>query len=152
MGRNKTQAVGTGTGPALASGCRRLRASTMWIQLTRKLADFLDGVDVSHRQVGDVFELPTSEAHLLIAENWAQAHIPPITRSSIVHASHPAHLDNLTVSARVPATTLRQHHIRLPLNRLIALDHDRRRAEDRIRDEIHDVTGSDSDRQLIPAR
>src|SRR5438045_1095907 len=48
----------------------------MWIRLTRKLADFLDGVDVSNRHAGDVFELPTCDAHLLIAEGWAERYRP----------------------------------------------------------------------------
>ena len=43
----------------------------MRIRLTRKLADCLDGVDVSHYSAGDVLDLPTREAHLLVAEGWA---------------------------------------------------------------------------------
>ena len=43
----------------------------MRIQLTRKLADCLDGVDLSHYAVGDVLDLPRREAYLLIAEGWA---------------------------------------------------------------------------------
>jgi hypothetical protein len=45
----------------------------MRIRLTRKLADCLDGVDLSHYSVGDVLDLPGREAHLLIAEGWAVA-------------------------------------------------------------------------------
>ena len=43
----------------------------MRIRLTRKLADCLDGVDLSHYAVGDVLDLPSREAHLIIAEGWA---------------------------------------------------------------------------------
>jgi hypothetical protein len=43
----------------------------MRIRLTRKLADCLDGVDLSRHAVGDVFDLPGREACLLIAERWA---------------------------------------------------------------------------------
>ena len=43
----------------------------MRIRLTRKLADCLDGVDLSHYSVGDVLDLPRREAHLLMAEGWA---------------------------------------------------------------------------------
>ncbi len=45
----------------------------MRIRLTRKLADCLDGVDLSHYAVGDVLDLPKREAYLLIAEGWATA-------------------------------------------------------------------------------
>ena len=41
------------------------------VRLTRKLADEIDGVDLTGRRVGDVFDLPTSEARLLLAERWA---------------------------------------------------------------------------------
>jgi hypothetical protein len=41
------------------------------LRLTRKLADVIDGVDLTGRAVGDVFKLPASEARLLIAEGWA---------------------------------------------------------------------------------
>jgi len=43
----------------------------MRVRLTRKLANVLDGVDVSPYGVGEVFELPDAQARLLIAENWA---------------------------------------------------------------------------------
>ena len=41
------------------------------VRLTRKLAEEIDGVDLSTRQVGDVFRLPEAEARLLVAEDWA---------------------------------------------------------------------------------
>jgi hypothetical protein len=47
-----------------------LRAS-MRIVLMRKLANSMDGVDVSDRQVGDVLDLPAADAHALVAEQWA---------------------------------------------------------------------------------
>ena len=43
----------------------------MQIQLTRKLADYLDGIDLSDYEQGDVLDLPPHEATLLIAEHWA---------------------------------------------------------------------------------
>ena len=54
----------------------------MWIRLTRKLARCLDGIDVSQRCVGDVFELPSAEAELLVAEQWAEKYtlIPRVER------------------------------------------------------------------------
>lgn len=43
----------------------------MKVRLTRKLADCLDGIDVSGHQVGDVIDLAPPEARLLLAEEWA---------------------------------------------------------------------------------
>ena len=43
----------------------------MKVRLTRKLAPFVDGIDLSRHEVGDVFDLPPDEARLVIAENWA---------------------------------------------------------------------------------
>jgi hypothetical protein len=37
----------------------------------RKLANCMDGVDVSDRQVGDVLELSAADARALVAEQWA---------------------------------------------------------------------------------
>ena len=45
----------------------------MRVRLTRKLAERIDGVDLSTHRVGDVFDLPESEAQLLIAEKWGTA-------------------------------------------------------------------------------
>jgi hypothetical protein len=45
----------------------------MRIRLIRKLADHLDGIDVSPYVEGDIFELTLQEAELLIAEGWAVA-------------------------------------------------------------------------------
>jgi hypothetical protein len=43
----------------------------MRIQLTRKLADVVNGIDLSKRSVGDVFELPHHAAKVLVDEGWA---------------------------------------------------------------------------------
>jgi hypothetical protein len=43
----------------------------MKVRLTRKLADCIDGVDLSDHRVGDVLDLPASESRVLIAEDWA---------------------------------------------------------------------------------
>jgi hypothetical protein len=43
----------------------------MRVRLTRRLAERLDGVDVSARAVGDVFEVTHQEGELLVAEGWA---------------------------------------------------------------------------------
>jgi hypothetical protein len=49
----------------------------MRIRLTQKLAGRLDGIDVSHLKVGDIIELPTAAAAMLIAERWAEAVAEP---------------------------------------------------------------------------
>jgi hypothetical protein len=41
------------------------------VRITRKFADFIDGVDLSARRVGDVIHVPAQEAKLLLAEQWA---------------------------------------------------------------------------------
>jgi len=43
----------------------------MKVRLIRKLADQLDGVNVSHRHVGDVLDLRPEQARVLVAEGWA---------------------------------------------------------------------------------
>lgn len=43
----------------------------MRIRLTRKLADELDGIDLTRHGTGDVLDLPEREAKLLLAEGWA---------------------------------------------------------------------------------
>ena len=54
-----------------------IHASNYWcmkrvqVRLTRKLAEMIDGVDLSRRRVGDVFRLAEPEARLLVAEEWA---------------------------------------------------------------------------------
>jgi hypothetical protein len=52
-----------------ASDCRR--TALMRVRLTRKLAERIDGVDLSSHKIGDCFELPESEGQLLVAERWA---------------------------------------------------------------------------------
>lgn len=44
----------------------------MRVRLTRKLAECLDGVDVSRFHIGEIVELPDAEAAVLIAERWAE--------------------------------------------------------------------------------
>ena len=44
---------------------------TVRVRLVRKLADRIDGVDISGNQVGDALTLPVREGLLLMAEQWA---------------------------------------------------------------------------------
>ena len=43
----------------------------MRVCLTRKLAERIDGVDLSCHDVGESFDLPEFEGRLLLAEEWA---------------------------------------------------------------------------------
>jgi hypothetical protein len=41
------------------------------VRIVKKLARFLNGIDLDKLQVGEVVELPQRTAGLLIAEGWA---------------------------------------------------------------------------------
>jgi hypothetical protein len=43
----------------------------MRVRLIKKLAEKIDGVDLSGRSVGDLLNLKPQDARLLIAERWA---------------------------------------------------------------------------------
>ena len=58
----------------------------MKVRLTKKLAETLDGVDVSRNRVGDVLDLPPMKARLLVAEEWA-------TAAERRHETRPVHVD-----------------------------------------------------------
>jgi len=106
---------------------------SMWVRLTRKLADFVDGVDISHRHVGEVFELPIPDANLLIAEAWAEPHRPSIG-SGHAHQRQPrkAPVANWRQSL---AQRLRQMRERIELRSVLQ---ESRRIEDRVREELRD--------------
>lgn len=61
----------------------------MKVILVRKLADVLDGVDVSDREVGDVLDLAPPQANLLVAEGWATTE--PLTFDSRRHSMSNSH-------------------------------------------------------------
>ena len=94
----------------------------MLVRLIRKFAECLDGVDLSHYNVGDLLDLPSREAELLIAERWA-------LRSGKA-ADGPIH-------PRLTADQLRC--LREQLETWSWPEgQDRRRTEDRIREELRD--------------
>jgi hypothetical protein len=52
------------------------------IRLTRKYANRLNGVDLSNRRAGDIFDLRSDEASVLIDAGWAELWVePPHPRS-----------------------------------------------------------------------
>ena len=42
------------------------------MRLTHKYAEMIDGIDLSGREVGERFPLPSRDARMLIAEGWAE--------------------------------------------------------------------------------
>ena len=44
----------------------------MWVRLIRKLAERIDGIDLSVWNIGDVVETPERDGRTLIAEGWAE--------------------------------------------------------------------------------
>jgi hypothetical protein len=111
-------------------------AAVLRVQLVKKLADYLDGIDVSNYRRGDVFQLPRHEAQMLIAEGWAV----PVYPSSTSAVQGPTTLSDVLLAAdRVERRTLEQ--LRRVLEQIDGrrFEHrERRREEDRIREELHD--------------
>ena len=116
----------------------------MWIRLTRKLAECLDGIDVSKYKTGDVFELTRAEGELLIAEGWAE----PFVRVSerVYQPRKPSagqHVSEAAAISKEPAwaatRTLDQlREIRRKLEDRYHAQGELRRAEDRIREELRE--------------
>ena len=44
----------------------------VYVRLKRKLANVLNGIDVSHVKPGGVLELSNTEAEMMIREGWAE--------------------------------------------------------------------------------
>ena len=52
--------------------------ATLRVRLIRKLAERLNGVDLSNVHVGESLDLPARDARILIAEGWAAlVELPP---------------------------------------------------------------------------
>jgi hypothetical protein len=45
----------------------------MRIRLTRRLAEHINGIDLSRRAVGDLIDLSQRDGEMLVAEGWALA-------------------------------------------------------------------------------
>jgi hypothetical protein len=61
----------------------------MRIRLTRRLADTLNGIDLSGCRVGQVIDLPQSDARMLILEGWASRVIERSRRNADVKQAAP---------------------------------------------------------------
>jgi hypothetical protein len=62
----------------------------MRVRLTRKFANLIDGIDLSHRRAGDELDLTEREARILILEGWATAS-DSSTRGGIKKAPKKSH-------------------------------------------------------------
>ena len=123
----------------------------MQIQLVRKLANHLDGIDVTAYQQGDVIDLPRRDAELLIAEQWAVAYYGPGAREVRSVSATP----QLAFAADrlVPRSLDQIRRIREEMEAKRFEEQERRRAEDRIREELHDahattINGEDAARTM----
>jgi hypothetical protein len=71
------------------------------VRLTRKLADRINGVDVTGRAVGDVFQLSRHDAEVLMAEGWATL--------------YSEHLDGVNANSAT-GVSLSENHVTNPLS------------------------------------
>jgi hypothetical protein len=109
----------------------------MRIRLIRKLADEIDGIDVSDYKQGDVFELPRHEAELLLAEGWVVPDEEPVRRAGLGRRPPRQILVTTTSASRRTVEQLRRLRDAMALKHLE--EQVRQRAEDRIREELHDA-------------
>jgi hypothetical protein len=112
------------------------RPVPMQIQLVRKLANHLDGIDVTAYGQGDVIDLPRRDAELLIAEQWAVAHCGPASREVRNVSATPQMAIAADRLARRSLDQMRRFREEMEMKRFE--EQERRRAEDRIREELHD--------------
>jgi hypothetical protein len=56
------------------------------VRLTKKLAEAIDGIDLSDRRVGDVVDLSRHDAEILLAEGWASPVEPAFGRTRLADA------------------------------------------------------------------
>jgi hypothetical protein len=103
----------------------------MRLRLIRKLADALDGVDLSAYQEGDILDLPRAEAALLLAEGWAER------LDTGRRFNRP--IRTVTLDAPMRFRTVEQlRRVREQMEERRLAQIERRRAEDRVREELRD--------------
>jgi len=111
----------------------------MLIRLTRKLAERVDGIDLSRSREGDVLDLSRHDAHLLVAEGWAVSYEPPAPPAPPQpQAAAGAPPPEPTESA-APSTIDHVGRVRAQIERRYLEQQEERRIEDRIREELHDA-------------
>jgi hypothetical protein len=119
----------------------------MRVRLIRKLAEALDGVDLSAYAVGDVLDVGRYTAELLIAEQWVEE-VPetstPVPSKRKIPSRHrlSTAVVGLAHAADNPKRTLRTaerlREVRQQLERKSLGEQERRRSEDAIREELRD--------------
>ena len=116
----------------------------MKVWLTRKLAERLDGINLTHYRVGDLLDLPQREADLLIAERWAVAHAsarrprPVATVGAREYSSPFVRAEAADASTRRIRTLEHLRRVQEQIEQRQFVQQERRRAEDRIREEMQD--------------
>ena len=107
----------------------------MRVRLTRKLAECVDGVDLSRSREGDILDLSPREAGLLISEKWAVPYpgASESRRATVAFARESA----ADSAARRTTDQLRRVREQIEHHQVDRLE--ARRIEDRIRDELHDA-------------
>ena len=113
----------------------------MQVRLLRKFAQFIDGVDLTHHAVGEVFEMQAPQANLLIAEGWAEVYAGDrVAGSSRLLAGSrvipKAEIADHPTRAVWTLDRIQQVQRRLAKRRLSQPEG--RRVEDRIREELRD--------------
>ena len=108
------------------------------VHLTRKLAECVDGIDLSKHREGDVLDLGPHEADLLIAEGWAEPILESQPReirgySAASDRAEAADTQQRSLNSRLwqIGEQIQQHEFEPHLRH--------RRMEDLLRDELHDA-------------
>jgi len=109
----------------------------MRVRLTRKLAECVDGVDLSSYREGDVLALDRHEAELLLAEGWAR----PLSRGPSPEIRARSALPTRTEAADSPrgVNYQRLRQLQRTVDRSRFESHAHRRVEDRMLEELHDA-------------
>ena len=119
------------------------RLGSVRVRLIRKIAQHVDGVDVSGYSVGEIFDLTAAEAALLVAEGWAI--VDPISTEGAAPAGDgetaepPAAPAADGTELTLACTLLRLRELRAEIqHRRRSTEYEHRRAEDVIREELRD--------------
>jgi hypothetical protein len=112
----------------------------MRVRLVRKLANCLDGIDISHVEVGDVIDLPDSDGILLIAEGWAVPQTRRAWRREVrAHSEMQPRVLAADERNRTQRTLEQLRHVREQMEQRVFEYREHRRVEDEIREELRDA-------------
>lgn len=125
----------------------------MRVRLVRKLAEILDGVDVSACEVGQIIEVTPREADLLLAEGWVEPAPERTQLQSNLNQPRRGFAGSYPIAQaadlRKPRSAERLREIRQQMDDRSLSEHERRRVEDAVREELRDsraktVTGNET--------